>query len=383
MLTPKGFLELAQEGVLHPVILDDKAITDRSKADWLAKFLVCAQAFWMVFNVIARKASGLPSILIELNVIVHVVVMVIVYGLWWNKPLVVQNPIILNPSPKYIDENTTIPSIQTYAEDLYYQILLLHKDDLPLKSVYWNDDYLTGSLEYGRRSVFEHNHPRLFWFHRLFKYDWRSDYQNHPISSSTAEENNNKYLGQLGYDNISIPEGLSWKYSVVSEMDANSDKIEKNNWRGIVITELNLIMKNHPKGLLLLWGQILVSKARESCVYGAASRYRRPVFLTEHQLRLIEQLEVIQIKKYLPESDKDGCGWAKPDTSNITFKAGISGWAKAIKGSKGQSGAQPQSSLLGEQFSALFMLGVMQPHGILTFHRLRKDIFGGVLALSS
>jgi hypothetical protein len=54
-LTPVGFLELAKAKVLHPGILDGKGIEDRSKADSVARFLVCAQALWMVINVIARK----------------------------------------------------------------------------------------------------------------------------------------------------------------------------------------------------------------------------------------------------------------------------------------------------------------------------------------
>jgi len=45
--------------------------------------LVCIQGLWMVVNCIARKASDKPTALIELNVIVHVVVVVVVYGIWW------------------------------------------------------------------------------------------------------------------------------------------------------------------------------------------------------------------------------------------------------------------------------------------------------------
>lgn len=46
-------------------------------------------------NCIARKASGKTTTLIELNVVVHVVVAVIVYGLWWDKPLAVTYPTLL------------------------------------------------------------------------------------------------------------------------------------------------------------------------------------------------------------------------------------------------------------------------------------------------
>jgi hypothetical protein len=90
--------------MIHPGILDTQSITERSKADALAKFLICVQALWMAINVVARKASGLPSTLIELNVVVHVVVTVVVYGMWWYKPLGVQNPIILNPVVKGLND---------------------------------------------------------------------------------------------------------------------------------------------------------------------------------------------------------------------------------------------------------------------------------------
>jgi predicted double-glycine peptidase len=327
MLTSKGFLELAKEGVLHPGILDDKAITDRSKADWLAKLLVCAQAFWMVFNVIARKASGLPSTLIELNVIVHVVVMVVVYGLWWDKPLAVQNPIILNPSPKYIDEHTTILSILecnfwdrgSEAKILCYQILVLHKDDVPLKKVYWFDHWMTESST--RREIFKHNHPRLFWFYRRFSCD-RGDYQNHPISLRTAEEHHQRYSG------ISIPEGLKWKYFVVAEIDSNSDRNKGKEARRTAAKDLDVNVKDCSKGLLLLPGQVLLSENAENHTYAAVTRYRRPVFLTEHQMRFIEQ-DGAKFHSYLPQNFI--CRWSTSDTSNITFR---SPWLQGIKSSK-------------------------------------------------
>ena len=58
-LTPKGFLEYAKAGWIKPeIIASNASIADRSKADSLAKLLVCVQAVWMVVNCIARKASG-------------------------------------------------------------------------------------------------------------------------------------------------------------------------------------------------------------------------------------------------------------------------------------------------------------------------------------
>jgi hypothetical protein len=141
MLTPEGFLHLAKRKILHPGILDDRSIADRSKADSLAKLLVCAQAFWMVLNLIGRKLDGLPNTLIELNVVVHVVVMVVVYGLWWDKPLGVTTPVILNASTNSYDGQILGMDFKSFSDDagktdgdlvaLHRQILLLHHFDSP------------------------------------------------------------------------------------------------------------------------------------------------------------------------------------------------------------------------------------------------------------
>ncbi|KAF8533640.1 hypothetical protein BDD12DRAFT_898343 [Trichophaea hybrida] len=72
-LTPEGFLNFARGQFITPNILNNKEIADRNKAD----------------------ASGLPTTPVELNVVVHVVVAVAVYVLWWHKPLAVAHPIIL------------------------------------------------------------------------------------------------------------------------------------------------------------------------------------------------------------------------------------------------------------------------------------------------
>jgi len=98
-LTPSGFLEFPKKHYISPDILDDDNISDRSKADSLGKMLVCIQALWMVINVVAWKASGLPSTLVELNVVVHVVVALVVYALWWNTPLALAHPISLRWKP--------------------------------------------------------------------------------------------------------------------------------------------------------------------------------------------------------------------------------------------------------------------------------------------
>jgi hypothetical protein len=71
-------------------------ISDKSKADELAKALVCLQATWMLLQCIGRLAARLPITLLEINTIGHCFCALIIYLLWWNKPLQVREPIVLN-----------------------------------------------------------------------------------------------------------------------------------------------------------------------------------------------------------------------------------------------------------------------------------------------
>lgn len=67
-------------------------IMDKSKANGLAKFLVCVQAGWFGVQVIARLGQGLAVTLLELNVFAHVVCALLTYAVWWNKPLDIDEP---------------------------------------------------------------------------------------------------------------------------------------------------------------------------------------------------------------------------------------------------------------------------------------------------
>ncbi|KAG9196019.1 hypothetical protein G6011_01140 [Alternaria panax] len=92
-LTAKGVALFAQCGHIPDVSLDD--IKDKNKADGLAKLLVCIQAGWMIVQVISRTANGLPTTLLEVHVVAHVVCALIMYILWWHKPRQVASPTLL------------------------------------------------------------------------------------------------------------------------------------------------------------------------------------------------------------------------------------------------------------------------------------------------
>ncbi|EMD85201.1 hypothetical protein COCC4DRAFT_66490 [Bipolaris maydis ATCC 48331] len=92
-LTAKGVLLLAKCGHIVEISLEE--IKDKNKADGLAKLLVCIQAGWMIVQVISRTAVGLPTTLLEVHVVAHVVCALVMYILWWHKPRQVASPTIL------------------------------------------------------------------------------------------------------------------------------------------------------------------------------------------------------------------------------------------------------------------------------------------------
>ena len=89
-LSPKGIAFLAKHG--HFVKISDSAIKDKSKADWLAKSLVCIQVGWMLVQTVSRRIVGYPITLLEVHTLVHVACAIGMYGLWFQKPLDIRDP---------------------------------------------------------------------------------------------------------------------------------------------------------------------------------------------------------------------------------------------------------------------------------------------------
>lgn len=88
--TTKGLAFLAKHG--HFVKISDAAVRDKSKADMLAKALVCIQVIWMLVQTISRRIVGYPITLLEVHTLVHVACAIGMYGLWFQKPLDIRDP---------------------------------------------------------------------------------------------------------------------------------------------------------------------------------------------------------------------------------------------------------------------------------------------------
>jgi len=86
-------LVAAKRGLLPDI--SKEYIKDKSKADHLAKMLVIAQATWLILQVVMRWASKLLVTALELNTLAHSICALLVYSLWWDKPLDIQDPTLL------------------------------------------------------------------------------------------------------------------------------------------------------------------------------------------------------------------------------------------------------------------------------------------------
>ncbi|KAF8538104.1 hypothetical protein BDD12DRAFT_929078, partial [Trichophaea hybrida] len=92
-ITPAGIIQLAKKGGFS--LASHQTIQDKSKADVLAKILTCFQVSFLVIQSSARKANGYPLTLLEVHTLVHVVCALLMYALWFRKPLSIQDPTVI------------------------------------------------------------------------------------------------------------------------------------------------------------------------------------------------------------------------------------------------------------------------------------------------
>lgn len=75
--------------------LSEEEIKSKSKANGLAKALVCIQALWFIAQCITRLAQRMPISLLELNTFGHAICALLIYVLWWEKPFEVDYPTMI------------------------------------------------------------------------------------------------------------------------------------------------------------------------------------------------------------------------------------------------------------------------------------------------
>jgi hypothetical protein len=110
-ITNQGRLTLTKHGVQWLLLhaknvfpdLTEAEILDKSKASTLVKTLTCLQALWFCLQCIMRLTMNTSISLLELNVFGHCICTFIIYAIWWNKPMDITEPTVIdvNDEPEH------------------------------------------------------------------------------------------------------------------------------------------------------------------------------------------------------------------------------------------------------------------------------------------
>jgi hypothetical protein len=94
-ITPDGLEYLASLDIELLPNISESEIRDKSNANGLGKALVCIQAFWFCVQCVTRLCQGLEISLLELNTFAHAICALLMYLLWWHKPLDIEEPTLI------------------------------------------------------------------------------------------------------------------------------------------------------------------------------------------------------------------------------------------------------------------------------------------------
>ncbi|KAH4038915.1 hypothetical protein HBH92_154450 [Parastagonospora nodorum] len=94
-LTSNGLSLLLDHNPALLPVLSEEEIQDKSKANGFAKVLVCLQAAWFCTQTVIRITSHLTISILELNTFAHALCTLLIFSLWWDKPLDVTEPTLI------------------------------------------------------------------------------------------------------------------------------------------------------------------------------------------------------------------------------------------------------------------------------------------------
>ena len=99
-ITPNGLEFLGNLNIELVSNISQAEICDKGNTNGLGKALFCLQAFWFCIQCVTRLCQGLETSLLELNTFCHAICALRMYLLWWNKPLGIKKPTMIQAKEK-------------------------------------------------------------------------------------------------------------------------------------------------------------------------------------------------------------------------------------------------------------------------------------------
>lgn len=97
-ILPDGVRRLLDKSPDSITQISVEDIDDKSKGDSITKTLVMMQATYFIYQCVVRWHGHLPISILEHNTFGHAVCSVLIYCLWWKKPLNIGKPTLLSNS---------------------------------------------------------------------------------------------------------------------------------------------------------------------------------------------------------------------------------------------------------------------------------------------
>ena len=117
ILTPRGILFLLKYQPSLVPDISEATIQDKSKASGLVKSLVCLQAAWFCAQTFSRWERHLAVSLLELNTLVHALCALLIYLLWWNKPLDIEESTLIRGQESHdISAYMCVPNFRSFTK---------------------------------------------------------------------------------------------------------------------------------------------------------------------------------------------------------------------------------------------------------------------------
>jgi hypothetical protein len=111
-------LIIREGGMRRAVTISKEEILDRSKGDDLGKLVIVLQTLWFVTQYLGRWIDHLPKTQLEVMTLAYATLTVVVYCLWWHKPLNVQYPIAVSKVHPPPSTAHPPPSIASYPPSI-------------------------------------------------------------------------------------------------------------------------------------------------------------------------------------------------------------------------------------------------------------------------